>query len=36
LFVARIIGEEKMMVDELEGYPEYKRKVKYKLIPGIW
>lgn len=36
LFIARIIGEEKMLVDELEGYPEYKKKVRYRLISGIW
>lgn len=36
LFVGRIIGEEKMLVEELEGYAEYKKKVKYRLIPFIW
>ena len=36
LLAARIIGEEKMLVDELEGYKEYKKKVKYRLIPFIW
>ncbi len=34
--VARILGEEKMMLDELEGYREYKNKVRYRLIPFIW
>jgi protein-S-isoprenylcysteine O-methyltransferase Ste14 len=33
---ARIIGEEKMMVEELEGYQDYQKKVKYRLIPYIW
>lgn len=32
----RIIGEEKMLVEELEGYEEYKQKVKYRLIPFVW
>ncbi len=32
----RIIGEEKMLVNELEGYEEYKKKTKYRLIPFIW
>jgi protein-S-isoprenylcysteine O-methyltransferase Ste14 len=32
----RIIGEEKMLVDELEGYKDYKKKVKYRLIPFVW
>jgi protein-S-isoprenylcysteine O-methyltransferase Ste14 len=36
IFVARIIGEEKMLIGELEGYPDYKDKVKYRLIPYIW
>ena len=34
--IGRIIGEEKMMLEELEGYEEYKQKVKYRLIPLIW
>ena len=34
--VARIFGEEKMLVCELEGYEEYREKVKYRLIPFIW
>jgi len=34
--IGRIIGEEKMMLEELEGYQEYKQKVKYRLIPLIW
>jgi protein-S-isoprenylcysteine O-methyltransferase Ste14 len=36
LLVGRIIGEEKMLVNELEGYADYKKKVKYRLIPFIW
>jgi protein-S-isoprenylcysteine O-methyltransferase Ste14 len=36
LLVARIIGEEKMLINELEGYADYKMKVKYRLIPFIW
>jgi protein-S-isoprenylcysteine O-methyltransferase Ste14 len=34
--VARIFGEETMLLDELEDYEEYKQKVKYRLIPFIW
>jgi protein-S-isoprenylcysteine O-methyltransferase Ste14 len=34
--IVRIIGEEKMLVYELEGYEEYRQKVKYRLIPLIW
>jgi len=36
LLLFRIIGEEKMLNNELEGYAEYKKKVKYRLIPFIW
>lgn len=36
IFVVRIIGEEKMLTEELEGYAEYKKKVKYRLIPFVW
>ena len=34
--VMRILNEEKVLVNELEGYSEYKKKVKYRLIPFIW
>jgi len=36
LIAGRIIGEEKMLADELEGYADYRKKVKYRLIPFIW
>lgn len=32
----RIIGEEKMLVNELEGYEAYQKRVTYRLIPFIW
>ena len=32
----RIINEEKLLEEELIGYSEYKKKVKYRLIPFIW
>lgn len=32
----RIKNEEKVMEKELPGYIEYKKKVKYKMIPFIW
>ena len=35
LFI-RIIGEEKELFENLEGYKEYVKKTKYRLIPGIW
>ncbi|MHB8086101.1 MAG: methyltransferase family protein [Dehalococcoidia bacterium] len=36
LLAFRITGEEKMLVNELEGYADYRKKVKYRLIPFIW
>ena len=34
--VGRIIGEENMLANELEGYEDYKKKVKYRLVPFVW
>ena len=36
LIIARLINEEKVLEKELEGYKEYKKKVRYRLIPFIW
>ena len=36
LIAKRIKGEEELLERELEGYKEYKQKVKYRLIPFIW
>ncbi len=36
LLAARIVGEEKMLVSELEGYDAYRRSVRYRLFPFIW
>jgi protein-S-isoprenylcysteine O-methyltransferase Ste14 len=36
VLVARIKSEEKVLVDELAGYREYMKRVKFRLIPGIW
>ena len=32
----RIVGEEKMLRTGLEGYDDYRKKTKYRLIPFIW
>jgi protein-S-isoprenylcysteine O-methyltransferase Ste14 len=32
----RIVGEERVLADELEGYAEYRRKVRYRLLPWVW
>ncbi|AIY39414.1 Isoprenylcysteine carboxyl methyltransferase [Collimonas arenae] len=36
LLAVRTLGEEKMLTDELDGYVEYKRKVRYRFVPFIW
>ena len=36
IIIKRINNEEKVLEKELKGYTEYKKKVKYKLIPYIW
>ena len=36
IIAKRIKNEEEVLEKELEGYSEYKKKVKYKLIPFIW
>ena len=36
LIVIRIIGEEKLLINELSGYDKYIKKVKYRLIPFVW
>ena len=36
VIVIRILNEEKVLTGGLDGYAEYKKKVKYRLIPFIW
>jgi len=36
VLVARLINEEQVLSRDLPGYDEYKQKVKYRLLPGIW
>lgn len=36
IIARRIKGEEKFLEKELDGYREYKQKVKYRLIPFVW
>ena len=36
VIIVRIFNEEKMLTAELNGYAEYKKRVKYRLIPFIW
>lgn len=36
IITKRIKNEEQVLEAELDGYSDYKKKVKYKLIPFIW
>jgi protein-S-isoprenylcysteine O-methyltransferase Ste14 len=36
LMAARALGEEKMLLDGLDGYRDYAAKVRCRLVPGIW
>ncbi len=34
--ILRILGEEKLLARDLEGYRAYREKVRYRLIPHVW
>lgn len=36
ILVARILNEEKVLLRELDGYADYCRAVRYRLIPRVW
>jgi len=36
VIILRIFDEEKLLLRNLKGYREYTKKVRYRLIPGIW
>jgi protein-S-isoprenylcysteine O-methyltransferase Ste14 len=36
VLAGRILGEERMLASELEGYDEYRKQVRHRLIPLIW
>ena len=36
ILVIRILNEEQVLTEGLEGYAEYKSKVRYRLIPFVW
>ena len=36
VIVVRIINEEKVLEKGLQGYTEYKKRVKYRILPFIW
>lgn len=36
LLIVRILDEEKMLNEQLPGYPDYARRVRYRLLPPAW
>ncbi len=36
LLVVRILDEENMLIQQLPGYPDYVRRVRYRLLPPVW
>jgi protein-S-isoprenylcysteine O-methyltransferase Ste14 len=36
LLIIRTVLEDRMLLEELEGYKEYAQRVYYRLLPGIW
>jgi len=36
VMAARIRNEEQLLATELDGYQEYARNTRYRLIPGLW
>ena len=36
IIAARMRSEEKILEEGLEGYREYKQRVRYKVIPLVW
>jgi protein-S-isoprenylcysteine O-methyltransferase Ste14 len=36
VIILRIFDEERLLLKDLEGYKEYTKKVKYRLIPSVW
>jgi protein-S-isoprenylcysteine O-methyltransferase Ste14 len=36
VIVLRILDEEKLLTEELAGYPEYTQRVRYRLMPNVW
>ena len=36
VIAVRIVNEEKLLVAQLQGYSDYRKRVKYRLIPFVW
>ena len=36
LIAVRAVGEEKVLAEGLAGYDDYRRRVRFRLLPGVW
>jgi len=36
LYIQRTLLEDRMLLRELRDYPDYARRVRYRLVPGVW
>jgi protein-S-isoprenylcysteine O-methyltransferase Ste14 len=36
VLIARLLNEEQVLARDLPGYREYRRRVRWRLIPGVW
>ncbi|SKS39556.1 Conserved integral membrane protein of uncharacterised function [Mycobacteroides abscessus subsp. abscessus] len=36
VLIVRIVDEEKLLVEELDGYRAYTRAARYRLMPYVW
>jgi protein-S-isoprenylcysteine O-methyltransferase Ste14 len=36
IIMARTVVEDRTLLEELDGYKEYARRVRYRLLPGVW
>ena len=36
MVIVRTVLEDKTLLDELDGYQDYARRVRYRLLPGLW
>lgn len=34
--IVRTVDEEKMLVQDLPGYPDYRARVRYRMVPYLW
>jgi protein-S-isoprenylcysteine O-methyltransferase Ste14 len=34
--VVRLLDEERFLIENLPGYAEYRHRVRWRLVPGVW